>query len=517
MKRTVTLLILDGWGIGEKDYSNPIHIVNPEWISYLKSNYAIGSLQSAGIAVGLPWEEEGNSEVGHLTIGAGKVIYQHFPRITLTIESGEFFANDALKGAFTHVQTNNSAVHAAGLLSKGNVHASMQHIEALLDFASRQNQELYLHLFSDGKDSKPRSVMQLLEEVKSMIAKYNKGVIATIGGRHYAEDRDGHWNRTERAYQALTGDAPIKNDIAATVQEYYNRNLDDPYIEPFIVGPNANIIKSNDAVIFFDFREDSIRQIAKAFIQESFEEFRIKELTNMYFTTFTKYGDDFNVPVAFPADHVVNPLGKVLADNERTQVRIAETEKYAHVTYFMNGYQEQPFQNEYRILIPSRNVAHHDERPEMMTREISARIIESIQSRGFDCIIANFANSDMVAHTGNYTAAQEAIKIIDGEIGRIATVTLEQDGVLIITGDHGNIERVLDPLTGKPETGHRPNPVPFYLIGREFQRPKSLEEAERIEHHPIGLLSDIAPTILAILEVPKPDDMTGQDLRSILE
>lgn len=517
MAQTITLLILDGWGIGAKDYGNPVWSAKPKNIEYLKTSFSAGSLQASGIAVGLPWEEEGNSEVGHLTIGAGKVIYQHYPRITLAIERGDFFKNPALLGAFAHARQGGGAVHALGLLTSGNVHASLKHVEALLDLAAREQcAKFYLHLFGDGKDSPPRSVLELLERVRIMIGKYGVGKIASISGRYYAEDRDGHWTRTERACTTLIGKGITRGDIAAAVRGYYEKGLNDDSIEPFLIGPEPHPIRDNDALIFFDFREDSVRQIVAPFVLETFNAFPFARPENLHVTTFTNYSDEFPVPIAFPADKITNPLGKVLADNGKTQLRLAETEKKAHVTYFINGYREEPFANEYRVILPSRKVSRADEHPEMMTREISARIIESVSSGGFDLIIANFASSDMIAHTGNYDAALAAIGVIDEEVGAIARTTLEKGAILIITSDHGHIERMIDPLTGKPLTKHVASPVPFYLVGSGFERQKTILDAERADREPIGLLSDVAPTILALMGIPKPPEMTGQNLMPLL-
>jgi len=515
-RKVVALLIIDGWGIGKKDYSNPIHTAQPTNINTLKARYLTGALQSSGIAVGLPWGEEGNSEVGHLTLGAGKVIYQHYPRISLSIRDGSFFKNSALHNAFAHAAQNQSAVHAMGLLTKGNIHASMEHIEGLIDLASREKcQSFFLHLFSDGKDSPPHSVLELLEKITEMTKRFGTGTLSTISGRFYAEDRDEHWDRTEKAYQAMIGRAPLKIPSEA-VKEAYGKGLDDPYIEPFMVGPEPHPVRSNDALIFFDFREDSIRQIARTFIAPTFDKFSREPIKNLYVTTMTNYLEEFQVPVAYPTETIEEPLGRVLEKNNKIQIRIAETEKYAHVTYFFNGYREQPFKNEYRVLIPSRNVTHIDQFPEMMTKEISARVIESIASGGFDSIVANFASSDMVAHTGNYDAGVESVRIIDEEIGKIVKTTLDHDAVLAITSDHGHIEIMLDPLTGEPTTRHAANLVPFYLVGRGFERPKGDTEIEWIEKEASGLLSDVAPTILELMNIPQPKSMTGQSLLKFL-
>jgi len=513
MKRSVALIILDGWGIGRKDYSNPLHIAKPKNIDYIKTHYLWGALQSSGIAVGLPWDEEGNSEVGHLTIGAGKIIYQHFPRITLSIQNGEFFKNRVLLQTFEHAKKNNSAAHLVGLLTQGNVHSSLEHLRALIACAKKQNiSKLNLHFFSDGKDSPPRSVLTLLETAKKFTQEFGLGTLRTLAGRYYALDRDEHWERTERTYQMLTGQGEAVADLPAKIRAYYDRGLTDEFIEPLIIGSDAQPIRDGDALIFFDFREDSVRQISSAFILKDFDKFKVLQFKNLFIATMTSYSEKFKAPVLFPNDTIDNPLGRVLAEHDRLQMRIAETEKYAHVTYFFNGYRDRPFTNEYHVLIPSRNVARREEAPEMMSREVAARVIESVGEGGFDFILANFASPDMIAHTGNYDAALQAIMVVDEEIGKIMKVCLQKEIILMITSDHGNIERMVDPFTGRIETKHDPNLVPLYLVAKEFEKVKSAAEVDWLEKEAVGILSDVAPTILELMDISKPPEMTGQSL-----
>ncbi len=513
MKQRVVLAILDGWGIGKKNATNPLHTYPPQAINELKSNYSIGSLQSSGIAVGLPWGEEGNSEVGHLTIGSGKIIYQHYPRITLAVRSGAFFKNQVLQNAFTHAKKNNSGVNLVGTLSKGNVHASIEHLEALLVSAKRAGlTDVRLHLFADGKDSPPRSLLDLLDQVETMIKSIGIGRVASVIGRYFALDRDEHWNLTEAAYKTLVGQGSVVTDLPAEVAKNYAKDFGDEFFEPKLLGPNPTGIKNNDAVIFFDFREDSIRQLAASFLQKDFNRFPRGELSNIFYATMTHYSDNFDCPVISPPETITEPLGKVLADAGLTQMRVAETQKYAHVTYFFNGYRDAPYENEYRVLVPSQNIARPDEQPAMMAKEIATRVIEAVSGGGFDVVIANFANADVIAHTGNYEAAIETIKVLDQEISRITKSCLEQNAVLMITSDHGNIEVMLDARTGQPETKHDANLVPFYLIGRGYEKKKTSIEVERLEQEAMGLLADVAPTILEVLGVAKPKVMSGQSL-----
>ncbi len=512
MKRTVVLTIIDGWGIGRDDSTNPIHTTNPANLNYIKQNYLSGALQASGIAVGLPWGEEGNSEVGHLTIGAGKVIYQHYPRISLAIKSGEFFKNKVLKSAFDHSIKNNSGVNLIGLLTEGNVHSSFEHLEALIKYARISGvQKLNIHIETDGKDSSQKSAPNLIKKLQKIMAENNLGVLASVSGRFYALDRDGHHDRTKQAYNAMIGNGKKIENIETWLEQNYNKGLDDQFIEPATISTN-NCIKENDAVIFFDFREDSVRQIAEAFILPDFNQFSILDNSKLKVITFTKYSPKFNCEVAFPQDVIEKPLGLALSEAGKIQLRIAETEKYAHITYFFNGLNEPPYPSEYRILIPSQNIARHDEHPEMMAKEITSRAIQAIEERSTDFILINFANADLIAHTGNFEAGVKAINVIDQEIRRLLDCVLENNAILIITADHGNIEQMADPATGLPETKHNLSPVPIYIVGQEFVSIKTNEQTERAQKEIVGVLSDVAPTILEIMNLPKPAQMTGESL-----
>ncbi len=510
MKRQVVLAIIDGWGIGTRDASNPAYAAGTPWLDYIRTNFPIGALQASGVAVGLPWGEEGNSEVGHLTIGAGTVIYQHYPRISLAIRNGSFYKNKAFLDAIVHVKKNKSALNLAGLLSEGNVHSSLEHLLALIDLAQKEGiADINLHLFADGKDGPPRSLEQLLAKLPFPPA--------SISGRYYALDRDAHWDRTAQTYRAMTGASQPVADVRSLVESSYRRGLNDQFIEPHAIGPGNRGIKDGDALIFFDFREDGIRQIAEAFINKKFEAFPATRFADLRIVTMTAYSASFDVPVAFPQEAVSNPLGRVLSDSGKSQLRIAETEKYAHITYFFNGLREPAFKNEFRVLIPSKNVPRYDEFPAMMTREITARAIQAVYEGAFDFLLINYASADMIAHTGNYEAGSEAVKVIDEEIGKLAKAVLEKNAILIITSDHGNIERMIDPMTALPTTGHDPSPVPFYLVDADRPRKKSLEEAHKIESGIAGILSDVAPTVLELMNLPKPPEMKGQSLLPFLE
>ena len=512
-KRTVVLIITDGWGIGRDDPTNPVYVAKPKTINYIKANYLSGVLQASGIAVGLPWNEEGNSEVGHLTIGAGKVIYQHYPRITIAIEDKSFFDNKILTAAFNHAIKNKSAVNLVGILSEGNIHASSKHLVALIEFAKKKKVPLVkLHIFADSKDSPPKGFLDLLNKLDKQIGKSSTVKLASLSGRYFSMDRDHHWDRTKEAYDALLGKKELTKDLEGYIKHQYDRGLKDDFIAPVCLGKELNPIKDKETVIFFNYREDSIRQIAAPFVQKDFKEFNIISLKNLHLVTMTNYSEQFDANVAFPAEKIDNSLGKVLADNDKLQLRVAETEKYAHVTYFFNGFRDKPFKNEFRILIPSRNIAHHDDHPEMMASEISNRIIQSIEEREMDFIVGNFASPDIIAHTGNFDAAVKALKVVDDQIDKIMRAALAHDAILIITADHGNVERMINPMTGKVETKHDTSPVPFYLIGKEFKKIKTPAAVKRIENETIGMLSDISPTILDLMKIKKPPEMTGQSL-----
>jgi 2,3-bisphosphoglycerate-independent phosphoglycerate mutase len=517
-KKTVVLAILDGWGIGRRDATNPIFSVNPKTINYLKQRYLSGALQSSGIAVGLPWNEVGNSEVGHLTIGSGKVVYQHYPRITLAIERGSFFKNEVFLKAFEHVKKNNSALNIAGLLTEGNVHASFDHLKALIEFAAAQGVgRVNLHLFADGKDSRPRSALALIENLRRVTDDAGVGVLASFIGRHLALDRDSHWDRTRAAYEAMVGVAePSTQPLKVLIEQAYEKGLTDEYLPATLLGPEVRAVADGDALVFIDFREDSVRQIVESFIQPGFDKFPVKQFKNLFVATMTEYAKNFNVPVAFPSEEITHPLGRVLSDAGKTQLLIAETEKYAHVTYFFNGYRDEPFPGQTKFLVPSRNVERHDQEPQMMAAAIADKVVEAVQNHLFDFIVVNFANADMVAHTGNFAAGLVAIQTVDEQLGRVVKACEESGAYLVVTADHGNAEVMIDAMTGSPETSHDPSPVPVYVLGPSFERAKSQAEADATEAQAVGILSDVAPTILDILGIPQPPEMNGQSLLPLL-
>lgn len=504
-KKTAVLVVLDGWGIGKDDQTNPLFVAKPPIFEWLAQNYPVTSLQASGIAVGLPWGEVGNSEVGHLTLGAGKVVYQYYPKITMAIQDGTFFENPVLKAAFAHARDNDSAINFAGLLTKANVHASLEHLQALIKMAQEENvTKINLHLFGDGEDSPPRTIEEFLRELP-------KEYLASLVGRYYAMDRNGNWRLTQTAYDAMIGTAgTIVEDPVATIEKLAAQGTTEEYL-PAIRFADDKKLQDGDALVFFNYREDSIRQLAAAFIKNDFDQFPTAKFGNVYVATFTHYDDAFDVPVAFPADNVVDPIGKVLSDAGLTQLRLAETYKYAHVTYFFNGLREPPFKGEYRTLVPSNTNPHPEEHPEMMASAITDRLIEAIQSHGFDFILVNYANPDTIAHTADFNAALEAIKVIDTQISRIVKAADNPETLLFITSDHGNIEEMINGHTGEPESQHDASPVPFYLVAQQF-RGRKFVNGDHLALETLGSLADVAPTILAIMGIPKPQDMTGNSL-----
>lgn len=500
-------MILDGWGIGRNDESNPIYIVKPQAFKWLHENYPVTSLQASGISVGLPWGEVGNSEVGHLTIGAGKVIYQYYPRIVMSVSDGSFFKNETLLAACNHAKKNNAAINFAGLLSKGNVHASLDHLHALIKLAKDSGvSRIKLHLFADGKDMPPHTVKELL-------ATLPQEMIATVTGRYFAMDREENWDLTKDAYNCLVNGEGmmVKESFDTVLEKNYARGLTEEFLPPLRFGGPEMNIEDNDALFFFNFREDSIRQIAESFIAKEFDKFPRKEFSNLFVASMTRYKETFSVPIAFPPETIDRPLGKVLSEAGQTQLRLAESYKYAHVTYFFNGYQEPPYKNEYRVLVPSESIPHPDEHPAMMAPAITDRLLQAIQGQAFDFILVNYANPDTIGHTGNYDAAQETVRVLDVEIGKVLQVAVHQDITLIITSDHGNLEEVINPMTGRMETQHDPNPVPFYLVGDRF-RGKRFSNQNNLGQETTGILSDVAPTILDIMGIPKPEEMIGESL-----
>lgn len=504
-KKTAVLVVLDGWGIGANNESNPIYMVKPESFAWLRAHYPMTSLQASGIAVGLPWGEVGNSEVGHLTLGAGKVLYQYFPKITMAIQDGSFFQNPVLKAACDHAKQTGGAINFAGLLTKANVHAALDHLLALIKMAQAEGvQKINLHLFGDGKDSPPHSIEEFLKDVP-------KELLASLIGRYYAMDRNENWRLTETAYQVITGQVGrVIEDPLPVIEMTYRESGSEEYLPPMRFAEDKKL-QDGDSLVFFNYREDSIRQIASAFITKGFNQFPTLQFKDLYVATMSHYDDKFDVPVAFPADTVDTPIGKIFSGLGMSQLRIAETYKYAHVTYFFNGLREPPFPGEYRTLVPSASGLHPEEHPEMMAHAVTDRVVEAIQNKAFDFILVNYANPDTIAHTSDYNAALMAVKVMDHEIARVIKAAVTNDALLIVTSDHGNIEEMISPVTGLPESQHDASPVPFYIVDKPYQGRKFVN-ADSLEIETLGSLADVAPTILDAMGIPRPADMTGRSL-----
>ena len=522
MYKPVVLVVLDGWGLSNNLRGNAIKKAKKPTIDKITKYYPLKALQASGLSVGIPWGESGNSEVGHMTIGAGKIIYQSLPRISLSIQDGSFFHNEALMGAIENVKTKKSSLHIMGLLSDGSVHSSSEHLYALIELASQQEIEnLFIHIFTDGRDSSPTSGTSVVKKLHDKLAAKNSGKIATICGRNWAMDRNNNWDRIDKAYQLLTqGTGEKIEDPVEYLRSSYKKGVTDEYVEPGVViedGEPVGLIGKGDSVIFFNFREDRARQLAKAFVLPEFTKIKRDQRIPLEFVTLTSYEKDLPVSVAFPPEKVTNGLGELISRKQKKQLRIAETEKYAHVTYFLNGGNEEPWDGEDRILIPSPAVSKFDESPKMSAEELTQRTIASIEQEKYDFIAMNYANADMVGHTGNEEATIMAVEEVDKNLKKLIPAILKAGGCLLITADHGNAEEIRNLNSGEVDTEHSSNPVPLWYITPDNHREKSQEEIDEDMSEAGGLLSDIAPTILELMEIEKPPEMNGESLLSILK
>ena len=503
----VLLVILDGFGYSEDTDNNAILAAyKPNWDA-LWRDYPHTLINASEKFVGLPATQMGNSEVGHLNIGAGRVVYQDLSKVDVAIEDGSFYSNAALSDAVALAKRNNSVLHIMGLLSPGGVHSHENHILAMLDMAARNGlKKVYLHAFLDGRDTPPKSAAASLQLLQDKCAALGVGQIASIIGRFYAMDRDQRWDRVQSAYELLTqGHAEFSaTDALSGLKLAYARGESDEFVKATSIHPNgaaAVTMQDNDVVVFMNFRADRAREISRALTDESFNGFaRGYHPKLASFVTLSRYGEDFDYPCAYTQDAIHNTFGEYLSNLGLKQLRIAETEKYAHVTYFFNGGKEQPYPNEDRILVPSPKVETYDLKPEMSAFEVTDKLEVAIASRQYAAIICNYANGDMVGHSGNMAAATKAIEALDICIGRVVKAMQAIGGEVIITADHGNAEQMIDHHTHQAHTAHTLNLVPFLYIGRKF---KLTEQ---------GALRDIAPSLLAIMNLPKPAEMTGKSL-----
>jgi 2,3-bisphosphoglycerate-independent phosphoglycerate mutase len=501
-KKPVMLMILDGFGLTDKAEGNAVKAANKPNIDDIFTHYYSTTLGASGLSVGLPDGQMGNSEVGHLNIGAGRVVYQSLTRITKSIKDGDFFENPALTDAVKNAKENNSALHLMGLLSPGGVHSHTEHLKGLLKLAKTSGlNEVYVHAFLDGRDVPPASAKDFIEDIEKYMAEIGVGKIATVSGRYYAMDRDNRWERVKLAYDAIVlGQGETAGSAIEAVDKSYDTGKTDEFVLPTVIEKGANI-KNKDSVIFFNFRPDRAREITRAINDKEFDGFK-RETLDLKFVTMTEYDSTLKgVEVAFKAESLSNTLGEYVSKLGKKQLRIAETEKYAHVTFFFNGGVEAANKNEDRALISSPKVATYDLKPEMSAYEVTDELLKRLDTDEYDMVILNFANPDMVGHTGIFEAAKAAIEAVDVCLGKVVDKILEKDGTVFITADHGNAEQMVDYTTGKPMTAHTTGPVPFVYVSKES---KELRDG--------GVLADIAPTMLQVMGLEIPAEMTGKTL-----
>ena len=505
--KPAVLMILDGWGYSEEESSNAIRGARtPVW-DRLWNEYPHTLIRTSGAEVGLPAGQMGNSEVGHLNLGAGRVVYQEFTRVSRSVRTGSFFSNRTLTDAVDVAIESDKAVHILGLLSPGGVHSHEEHIHAMARLAvERGAKRVYVHAFLDGRDMPPKSAAPSVELMNQQFAELGCGRIASIIGRFYAMDRDNRWERVEEAYNLLTlGESQYQAPDAATALEMaYDRDESDEFVRATAIVPAGEqpvMIEDGDAVMLLNYRSDRARQLTRTFIEEDFAGFERKVVRRLgSIVSLTEYNESFDIPVAFPPERLQNVFGEYLSKLGLRQLRLAETEKYAHVTFFFNGGREEPFDGEERILVPSPKVSTYDLQPEMSAPEVTDRLVEAIEGGQYDAIVCNYANSDMVGHTGNYDAAVQAIEIIDQCIGRVVAALHRSGGELLITADHGNAEQMRDEESNQAHTAHTRNPVPLIYVGRK---------AELTEN---GSLCDVAPSLLHLMDLAVPSEMRGHSL-----
>jgi 2,3-bisphosphoglycerate-independent phosphoglycerate mutase len=525
--KKIVLLVLDGFGVASASRGNAISLSNPENLNKLLANYPAVTLQASGPLVGLPWGEMGNSEVGHLNIGAGRIVSQDLPRITASIQSGEFFRNPVFLQACEHVKKNNSKLHLLGMVSPGGVHSYDEHLYALLGLAVEQGvKDVFIHMITDGRDTEEKVAMVSLDKLHNRVAQIGVGKVATIAGRFYAMDRGGHWQQTEMMYEAMVNAiGETATSALDAVAKNYAAGIYDEMIKPTVIMENGKPVakvEANDAVIFFNFRQDRALQLTLAFVEPD----RMKittphpKIENLFFVTMTSYLPELKVSVGFGPLEIDNDLAGIVASSGLKQFHAAESEKFAHVTSFFNGGKMDALKNEERLIISSPdNTNNYVDHPEMSVGTLAVTLIEKIQRTDINFYVVNFANADMVGHTGNLEAATAAIKAIDEHLSEIAAAVLASNGILAITADHGNAEIMLNNVSGDINKDHTTSPVPFILIGNDFKRkePAKISYDNLSSMMPEGALSDIAPTLLELMGLPKPEQMTGISLLEVLK
>lgn len=503
----VALIILDGWGYSSETAGNAIRLAQTPNLESYYEQYPWALLNAAGEAVGLPPGQMGNSEVGHLNMGAGRIVYQELTRISRSIQTGDFFCNPVLTGAMQSARLRGASLHLIGLVSDGGVHSHIDHLQALLEMAGQQKvEQVFVHAILDGRDTPPANAGLYLEQLQERSRQACNGYIATVCGRYYAMDRDRRWERVEKAYRAYVyAEGKTAADPLQALQEAYRRGETDEFVLPTVIlnaqGVPLARIRAEDSVIFFNFRPDRARQISHALVDQVFPHFdRGEKRPIPNFVSMTEYESNLALPVAFPPDYLEATIGEVYSRHGYKQLRVAETEKYAHVTFFFNGGREEPFPGEERVLVPSPKVATYDLQPEMSAAGVTQSVVDAVVADLYELIIVNLANADMVGHTGNLEAAIKAVEIVDQSLGKISAAALPRGWKILICGDHGNAEQMTD-AGGSYHTAHTPNPVPLLLLGQ----PDAVL-------HPEGALPDLAPTILELAGLPRPPEMTGQSL-----
>jgi len=510
MKKSVVLLILDGLGISKKIQGNPLLETKTPTFDWFKENFPYFPLQASGIAVGLPWGDTGSSEIGHLALGTGRIIYQNYPKISLAIENNTFFQKSEFQELFSHLKKYNSKLHLIGLVSFSNTHSSLEHLDALLKLCKSYNfTNVYLHLITDGIETLPKQATEIISQVEKMLSNYKLGEIASISGRYYSMDVNQFWDRTQKTYEVLT--TPSKTlGVDEVLNQNYKLNLSDEFIKPTLIN-DKGIINNNDALLFFNFREDGLRQLLLPFVDKNFNFFETKKFSNLFILTFTEYEKNLPVKILFPFEEINNSLSEYLSINNKRQLKISESLKESLITYYFNGLKAKAFQNEYRIIIPSLNLEFKDNY-KLQTEEITSRLIQALEENIYDFILVNIPNLDLAGHQTDFELAKQTVSYIDSVINRISKSILELDASLIITSDHGNIEEMFNYSKGTYDTKHNSNPVPFFLIDKNFYRKRTTEEIILAEKQAIGNLIDVSPTILEILNLKIPSQMTGQSL-----
>lgn len=516
-KKPVVLVILDGWGEWDVESGNAILKANLPTINKLNKYYPKLLLQASGLSVGLPWGVRGNSEVGHQAMGVGQIIFQYLPAINMAIQNSTFSENKTLLKMIDHVNKNDSKLHLVGLTSDGSVHSHISHLTALLGLAKQKKvKEVCIHAITDGRDTPPQSAEKYIKMIQAAIKEFKVGQIASLMGRYYAMDRNNNWDRLEKAFQAIVyGEAIEEKDPLKAIKKQYDKKVTDEFLEPVVIidknDEPVGKISENDAVICFNFRKDRSRQISEAFVKKDFKEFQRPDWMNkVKYAGFIEYEKDLLENIVFPEQVITTRVGEIVSKANKKQLRIAETEKFAHVTYFFNGGAEKPYKGEDRILIPSKKVPSYDKCPEMSAHEITDKLIKAVNKKDHDFILVNYANPDMVGHTGNLKAGIKAVETVDECLGRLVDAVLEQDGQLIVTADHGNAEEMVNLTTYEKDTEHSTNPVPCWFIDSEGAREEPLKNSVCTQID--GMIIDISPTILDLLSIKVPKDMVGRSL-----